>query len=30
VLERCREEMPPLALVEDVGHRAACWNPVPS
>jgi oligopeptide/dipeptide ABC transporter ATP-binding protein len=30
VLERCREEMPPLALVEDAGHRAACWNPVPS
>jgi peptide/nickel transport system ATP-binding protein len=29
VLDRCRQEMPPLGLVEDLDHRAACWNPVP-
>jgi peptide/nickel transport system ATP-binding protein len=28
-LERCRTDLPPLA-VNASGHAAACWNPVPS
>jgi oligopeptide transport system ATP-binding protein len=28
VLEVCRTTMPPLEVVEQSSHRAACWNPV--
>src|SRR5690606_10864043 len=31
-IERCRQEMPPLAPIDglpDGAHEAACWNPVP-